>query len=312
MADTLAQFQREFNDIKALAHSDVAEQKTLLLSIRTHGMQLESGFKLLGLRLRELIDEGHPSATIDDFMDDREVVDHVHELTHHRETLKANTTAVLHKQIIAKNELSHRLAVLTSELNNQIEVRGGKFSSKALRVNQSVKQMGPLLQEAKRYEANSADLKALADAPDIPTANSYDPAYAALMTTTLSKAKVVALKPEQQQLAKRLVDTRVLATSYKNAKVIYDEVVRQATKADQAKLARKAQGLSEARAAAQKAVTSVKALVEPYTEAIQEPQVAEYVSRQKRSSEIKKSVNNLLEIQKLVGAKAKYILDLRM
>jgi hypothetical protein len=271
-----------------------------------------SGFKLLGLRLRELMDSGHAGAKIEDFMGDREVFARVRELTGHRDACKTDTADAFHHQTIAKGELEHRLAVLTAGLEGQIGTREQKFSSKVLRINQSVRQMGPLLQEVKRYAQNSADIKALDQAPDIATANSYDLAYTTQMSTTISKAKALALTPEQQKLARRLIDPKVLATTYKNAKVIYDEVVRAATKADQAKAARKAQGLSEARAAAKKAVTGVKALVDPYDEALKDARVAEYVEKLPRSSTIKKSVANLLEVQKSVGAKAKYITDLRV
>jgi hypothetical protein len=308
----LNQMQRDFEEIKELVHDDLTELRDLLKKINVSNLQLTSGFNRLGARLLEVMDAGNPGTTINDFLNDREVVDIVHQLSTQHGACKADNYAVYNKHQIAVGDMEHQLNRLTTDLEREIGTRNKKFSSKRLGINQSVKQMPDLLESVQDYSKCNGEAKALRQRPAYQEPIAIEADYNNRMSQAIWRAPMATLTAEQSRLARRLVDGQALTAALKNAKVIYDGLVRQVDLADKSVAARKAQSLSAARAATKKAVADVQVLVGPYDLAMKNAKVVGYLNRQPRSGEVKKKVVGLVDVQKNINAKSKYITNLRI
>jgi hypothetical protein len=126
--------------------------------------------------------------------------------------------------------------------------------------------------------AGNADYQFFANHTGSYAPDRYDRLCDDLADEELAKSKAVALPGEQQMMAKRLLDLKLMASMHNKAKAVYTEIWKQAKLAEQAQKARKSQPPSDARKAANVAMAKTNALVDPYERAMKDVQIAVLVS----------------------------------
>jgi uncharacterized protein YecE (DUF72 family) len=303
MAQTLAQFRTEFTALKKLVAESADEGENLEHNLSQRREMLQEGFKALGLRIHELRDTGAQGARLADFMRDREAAAMATELTRHRDAAKVDAAKAVLLERNTYPAITSRMQTLRAGLTAEIGTRQGKFSSKKLRINQSVKEMAPLQTEVENYaRAGNADYQFIANHTGSYAPDWYDRLYDDLADEELAKSKAVALSGEQQMMAKRLLDLKLMASTYNKAKAVYAEILKQAKLAEQAQKARKSQPLSDARKAADVAMAKTNALVDPYEKAMKDVQIAVLVSHSPDKDKVKRSYDNLLDVKSMVKA----------
>jgi hypothetical protein len=264
MAKTLALFKKEFEDLKKLASTSVEEIGSLDHNMNHYQQMLNEGFKEVGLRIHALRDAGTPGTKIEDFMGDREMAVMIKELSGYRDSGKQ---AALKAKAIRDTQfkaIRTRMQALQDGLTTEIADRKKKFASKTLGINQSVKEMDPLLAEVTTYAGRNPDYELIRHDPGSYTAAQFDRQYAGLLAEELSKSKAVALSDQQQMLLKQSLAVRTLELNLSKARAAYAEVAKQAKLAQTAQKARDIQGLARAKQAAAAGLAKTEAVIAPY------------------------------------------------
>lgn len=235
MAQTLAELRREFAALKIVVSEIADEGENLEHNLGQHRELLGEGFKALGLRIHELRDGGAQGTKLPDFMTDHEVVVMVKELNRQRQAAKKEAARARQLETHDYVTIRSRMAALRAALTAEVTTRTGKFSSKMLRINQSVQQMTALQGQVEDYaRGGDPDYAFIADHIDSYAPDWYDRLYTDLLEEELAKSKVIALSAQQQMLAKRLLDLKLMGTANNKAKTVFIEVQKQAKLAERA------------------------------------------------------------------------------
>jgi hypothetical protein len=240
MAQTLAEFRREFAALQKLVSAAGDQGENLENNLSRHREMLTEGFKALGLRIHELRDAGAQGTKLPDFMTDGEVVAMVKELNRHRQAAKQDTARAVQLEGSDYVAIKRRMAALRAGLTAEVNTRAGKFTSKTLRINQSVQAMTALRAEVETYAkgGGNADFEFIVNHGDSYPPDWYDRLYTDLLDEELAKSKAAALSSEQQNLAKHLLDLKLMAATYNKAKAVFVAAEKQSKLAEQAAQAR--------------------------------------------------------------------------
>ncbi len=303
MAETLAEFGREFAALQKQVAAAADEGENLEHNLGQHRELMVEGFKALGLRIHELRDAGAQGSKLPDFMTDREVVVMVRELNRHRQAAKKDAARAVQLEASDYLAITRRMAALRAGLTAVANTRGAKFSNKILRINRSAPALTALQAEVEAYaKGGNADYEFIANHTGSYAPDWYDGLYNDLLEEELAKSKAVALSSEQQNLAKRLLDLKLMATTQNKAKTVYVEAQKQARLAEQAANARKGQALSDTRKAADEAWQKIQALVDPYAEAMRDAKILVILSHSPDEAQVKERYRALVNIKSLVKA----------
>ncbi len=298
MAKTLQEFKKEFEAVKKEVASNVDEMESLEHNLDQHRELLVEGFKALGIRIHELRDAGTVGTKIEDFQADKEVAVMVKELANRREMAKKDALRGQEIHTKAYKPILARMKALQDGLTAEIADRKKKFSSKTLGINQSVKEMEPLLAEVTKYvKGGNKDYEAIVNYGGGYPPAQFERLYDKLLDEELKKSKAVALSDQQQMLMKQALNVKNMQSSFNKAKLQYAEVVKQAKLAKDAHQARNVQGLSDAKKASDAAMTAIETLVEPYEKAMKDSKIVDIVQHSPEKGAIEKGVAALFEVK---------------
>jgi len=298
MAKTLAAFKKEFEDLKKLVASDADEMQSLDHNLDQHREIMGEGFKALGVRIHELRDTGMPGTRIEDFMRDQEAATMVRELTARRDTAKKDA---LHAQTVHNTKfkpLLARMNALIEGLNQEIADRKKKFSSKTLGINQSVKEMEPLLAEVTSYtRGGNADYSYIHDYNGGYPPAQFDRLYTTLLTEELNKSRAEALSAQEQMLLKQQLNDKVIKMNIAKARAALAEVTRQAKLGQDAQKTHNAQALATAQKATAAANIKITAVLTPYEKAEKDAKLMDVLRHSPDGQDVLKGLTSLKQMK---------------
>jgi hypothetical protein len=295
MAKTLNEFKKEFEAIKKLTADSAPELQSLGNNLGTHRDYLREHFPALGLRIHALRDGGNPGTTIQEFMGDKEVALMVKELSNRRETAKKEAVKAGRLRTSAVRPVRTRTKALEKAVTDEIAARKKLTSSKALGLNQSVKEMEPLLAQIKAFK-QTADYEFIASVPKHEEPGQYDRQYASMLNEELTKSKDVAVKAEQLMLKKQKLADKNLKLAGIKAKAAALELNNQAKLAQAAHKAKDVPALAAAKKAGAAALTKLKAIVDPYQALMKDSEIIDSLSHSPEQPAIDKGTQALFHL----------------
>ncbi len=298
MAKTLIAFKKEFEDLKKLAASDADEMESLDHNLDQHREIMREGFKALGVRIHELRDAGMAGTKIEDFMGDKEAATMVRELITRRDTAKKDGLTAQTVQNTKFKPLLERMEALIDGLNREIADRKKKFSSKTLGINQSVKEMEPLLAEVTKYtRGGNADYAFIhAYNGSIPPSQ-FDRLYNSLLTEELNKSRAEALSAQEQMLLQQQLNDKVMKANNSRARAALVEVTKQAKAAQEAQKAHNAEALATAQKATAAANIKITAILTPYEKAEKDARLMDVLQHSPDGPGVLKGLASLKQIK---------------
>jgi hypothetical protein len=262
MAKTLKEFQTEFAAIKKDTHEVVEAYDEIENNIGAILEQMTEAFKVLGARIGELRTQGQAGTDLAAYMADREVAGFVQELQRRRDTGKKTAAAGVALYNTKIKGLRKRLRTLQQAIEGEIAARQKKNTSKTLGLNQSVKEMGPLL-DVKAYFRNNEFLQ-VANYPEPIPAKQFDNVYEDLLTEQLNKSAKQVKKDEKLEAAKQKLNDKVLGNAERKVAAFVLALRKQNKLAGTAQKLKDLNGLSRAKTIGGQAYQGLVAVVEPY------------------------------------------------
>src|SRR5262249_5354484 len=159
--------------------------------------------------------------------------------------------------------VKQRRDTLEANITQEIAARRSKVSSKVLGLNQSVKEMDPLLAQVKSYKQDSNYKAAISTAP-VGAAGSTTALYTRLMAEALAKSETESAEEEKLDKQKQQFNDRLMKTAIARANTALKKLQEQATAAKSAHLAKDINGLAAAKKAGAQAMAQINANVKPY------------------------------------------------
>ncbi|MCC7360778.1 MAG: hypothetical protein IT317_14950 [Anaerolineales bacterium] len=263
MAKTLKEFQTEFAQIKKDTHAVVEDYDEIENNIGAILEQMTEAFKVLGARIGELRAQGQTGNDLAGYMADREVASYAQELQRRRDTGKKTAAAGVALYTTKIKGLRKRLRTLREAIEGEISAREKKNSSKMLGLNQSVKEMKPLLDDVKAYFRNDEFLQ-VANYPEPIPAKQFDNVYEDLLTEQLNKTAKQVKKDEKLEAAKQRLNDKVLGNAERKAAGFVLALRKQNKLAGTAQKLKDINGLTRAKTIGGQAYQGLVAVVEPY------------------------------------------------
>jgi hypothetical protein len=297
MAKTLAEFKKEFTDLKTIVAKtgdEIGELEHNLEAFREHMLE---GFNVLGARIAELRSQGQTGDKLDDYTGDGQVKSFVAELVRRREAAKVAATRAdaIHKQV--RPAILKRIEDLHDAVTTEISAREKKFSSKALGLNQSVKEMKPLKDELDKYKAGNSDVTTIFNFKGTYSVAQFDRLYTSLLAEQLAKtAKQVRTLEKDSQVTQALND-KIMKRVNIRAKTLAVMVAKQAKLGQAAHKAKDVPALSAAKTEAAKALSQLKELVAPYEKLMKNSKVQARLAHSPDKPLIDASYKTMLETQ---------------
>jgi hypothetical protein len=296
MAKTLNEFKKEFEAIKKLAHESVETIEAADHNLDTHRDHLNEQFPALGLRIHALRDAGQVGTKIEDFMGDKELAVMVKELSNRRETAKKTALEAAHARTVGYKPVTQRLNALEKAITDEIAARGKKTTGTVLNLNQSVKEMTPLLNDVKAYRKH-ADIQAIVNDAGSMAPAQFDRLYTLLLTKELNKSKDEAVKAEQLMLKKQKLNDKVMKGAFSKANAAYAELDKQAKLAKTAQLAKDITALAAAKKAGAAALVKIDLVVKPYKDLLKDPEIIKTLSNSPDKPGIDKNAKALFDLK---------------
>lgn len=298
MAKTLNDYKKEFAELQKLTRVAVEEIDSLEHNLDTFRAHIVEGFNALGARVAELRQQGATGATIDAYLGDPLTKKMVAELGQRRDTAKvaAARADVLNKQV--KPPILNRMETLREGLAAEITTREKKFSSKALGLNQSVKELKPLQAAIDKYcKGGSPEFTALFNFKGTYSAGQFDRLYTSLLTEQLNKSVKEVRAAEKQAQALHQMNDKVMKQALTRTAGHVKVVLAQAKAGATAHLAKDIQALAAAKTAGATAFEQLTKVVAPYEKTMKDKKFLVLLSHSPDEDMIRKNTKRLFELK---------------
>ena len=298
MARTLKEFQTEFALIKKDVHKVVEAYDDIENNIGAILEQMTEAFKVLGARIGELRTAGLTGDNISDFQVDQAVSRYVQELERRRDAgKKAATTGVaLHTTKI--KGLRKRLSALKANVETEITAREKKTNQVKLGLNQSLKEMKPLLDDVKAYSRNEEFLQ-VANYPDPVPPRQFDNVYEDLLAEQLNKSAKQVKKDEKLEAAKQKLNDKVMGNAERKAAGFVLTLRRQNKLAGTAQKLKDLNGLARTKTLGGQAYQGLLTVVEPYEKIMASKSIKAMLAHSPDEPRIAASTKKLLDYKDL-------------
>lgn len=294
MAKALAEFKKEFDDIKKIVPPTVTEIESLVNNLKKHNDDLREGVEMLGVQVQHLRHSGVAGTKIEDYMGQPGINASVRELQQRRDEAKqvAQKLNLLRAQKCKPTVA--RVKTLITGLTAEIAARKKAVSSKALGLNQSVKEMEPLLTLVTQYSKTDVNYKFLNAYQGANEPAHYDKVYKEAIQDELDKTRNEVLAVEGDKLFLQLFNDRVANTNLSKAQTALKELLRQGQLAQAAQKARDVPALAGAKKAGAAAMKTIETIAAPYQKGWKDKELAAMIK--KDSPKSAKSVESLLSL----------------
>jgi hypothetical protein len=298
MAKTLKEFKKEFEHIKKELPAVVDEIQSNDNNLAQSRDMLNDNFEQLGPRIQELREAGTQGTKIEHFMGDKEIAIMIKELANRREDGKA--TALKNQAVIDKEmkPLMKRVEKLQADLTQEIKTRKAKKSSEKLGLNQSWKEMEPLLVEVDKFTKSNPDYKWAHDYLGTFSPAQFDRLYTMMLDKELAKSNAVVLNSFQQMMQTQMLNLKNLQRKFMQARAAFAAVGAAAKDGKEAHAARNIQGLSTAKRDGAAALSTLTEIVEPYQKALSDAKIKDMVAHSQDKDKIEQGVESMTNMLK--------------
>jgi hypothetical protein len=294
MAKALAEFKKEFEDIKKLVPPLKTEIESLTNNLKKHADDMHEGVEALGVEVAKLRHAGVPGRTLDDFMGQPGINPMVRELQQRRDAAKQVAAKLNDIRARQVKPIIARVKALITGLTTEIAARNKAVSSKALGLNQSVKEMEPLLTAVTSYSKTDVHYKFINAYQGANEPAHYDKVYTEAIQEELDKSHGEVMAVESDKLFLQLFNDRVTTHTLGQATTAMKELNRQSELARAAQKARDINALAGAKKAAGAAMHTITTLAAPYEKGWKDRELVEKVKKEAPKSA--RAVQDLLNL----------------
>ncbi|MEO6062182.1 MAG: hypothetical protein ABIQ99_09605 [Thermoflexales bacterium] len=295
MAKTHAEFRKTFDDIKKLAGPNVAKMTTTVNNLGKHREYMTEHFPALGVRIQALRKAGRGGDSIDSFMVDKEAHAMFKELLDRRETARktAKEAELISSSVFGP--MVTKIAALEKAVTAEIAERKKKVSSKVLGMNQSVKEMEPLLAEIKLFKQGPDYKYAENERGSGKRVERVGTLFDDLLAEQMTQTSAESLKGERLMLQMQKLNDKVMKQANSKAAAAYVAMGKQDQAARTAHRAKDVPALAAAKTAAGIAMAQIDAVVKPYQAIMKDPDVINGLSQALDKPAVDKAFKSLVD-----------------